>query len=313
MLVSTSICCSSSNFPIVNANNACHDHFKDVHRGITASRNDRSASQSMEAPKQSKDSRASSTIVVKTIAELKEPKASFPPRICLNAVHVVAVGKVVVDDGAKGKGKGKKGTQGGKGKGKVGTSKAMQKVSLHVVDPDTNEMMFLVWQGEDISVRNLANALINITSAKPAITKDGVHLELDERSGISITLNRVDSPMHIKDDIKLWTLSEATSEELGTYVNVALYVEAAQEKTTSAGEQFMTLNVVDTKSERTTLQAYGYREDDIVFGATIIAFGLAVRPGRTYNGGSWQDDATWGTVKFSAWRTAFTDARALNF
>ena len=295
-----------------------------MHRGCAVPKNDQGASQAPftdHTPKQSNDSRASSTIAVKTIAELQTPKASLPPRICLNSVQVVAVGKMVVEDTAKGKGKGKsqsksvaggKSHSSGKGKGKVVTSKVVHKVSIHVVDLDTNELMFLVWQGENISVKNLANAVINITSAKPAITKDGVHLELDDRSGINLTLNRNDSPIHIKDDIKLWTLNQAAQEPLGTYVNVALYVEASQDKIAQSGEHYMTLNVVDTENQRTTMQAYGYRDDDFGNGATIIAFGLAVKPGRSYSSEGWSDDASWGTVRFSSWRTAFANASALN-
>ena len=99
----------------------------------------------------------------RTITDLLAVRASLPPRINVKGVYVVAVGKPVPADAAKGKGKGAKGAgKGVKGKGKPTMSKQSLRVSIYVLEPDTGLVMWLNWQGDNMAVTNLLHANINI-------------------------------------------------------------------------------------------------------------------------------------------------------
>ena len=74
----------------------------------------------------------------RTISELLTPRSTFPPRVNVKGVYVLAVGKIQSSDDAKGKGKGGKGPgKGMKGKGKAIPTKSVRRASIYVMEPDT--------------------------------------------------------------------------------------------------------------------------------------------------------------------------------
>ena len=253
--------------------------------------------------------------VTKTTAELLAPRALLPPRVNLHSVQVLAVGKVHVE--AKGNGKGKgvidaKGKGKGKTKGKPATGKPLHKVVIYVREGGTGTIVVLMWQAEEISTKNLENALVNVNNAKPVMGKDGFSLELDGYSDIKALLNPSDMPLQVGSDIKMWTTKEAEVEDIGSHVNIVYFVEGVQLKQiANGGDDYVQLNVVDTANERVSLQVFDHTDADFAQGSTIIAFGMVIRPGRIKVSGMWHDDTTWGQARYSAWRTAFADAGVL--
>ena len=269
----------------------------------------------VERPETRQSAVARGSGVTKKMAELLAPRAVLPPRVNLSAVQVLAVGKVHVEGKGNGKGKGSidaKGKGKGKTKGKPTTGKSLHKVVIYVREVDTGTIVALTWQAEEISTKNLEHALVNVNNAKPVMGRDGFSLELDGYSDIKALLNPSDAPLQVGSDIKLWTSKEAELEEIGSHVNIVFFVEGVQPKqTANGGDDYVQLNVVDTASERVSLQVFDHTDADFAQGSTIIAFGMVIRPGRIKVAGIWHDDTTWGQAKYSAWRTAFHDVGVL--
>ena len=96
-------------------------------------------------------------------------------------------------------------------------------------------VLWLNWTGDDIALNNLTHATINISSAKPQMAaKDGLYLELDNASSVAVTLNQHDADVTMDfdcDHLHLVNSKEVTQKELGSYINMAFYVEAVEEKT----------------------------------------------------------------------------------
>ena len=251
----------------------------------------------------------------RTITDLLAPRASLPPRINVKGVYVVAVGKPVPADAAKGKGKGAKGAgKGVKGKGKPTMSKQSLRVSIYVLEPDTGLVMWLNWQGDNMAVTNLLHANINIMNAKPSIAKEVVHLELDESSSIMHLLRDHDSTDILDFDyshMALCAQTDVTTLSVGSYLNMALYLEVVDEKQTSSGDTYLQVSMQDTTGQRGTLQLYDHSTADFRQGDTILALGLVARAGRNFTGGQWVDDPTWCQARYSAYRTAIAKVHSL--
>jgi hypothetical protein len=250
--------------------------------------------------------------VTKTIADLLAPRAIFPPRINVNRVYVVAVGVVLTSELVKPTGKSSsfKGNGKGPAKGK-GKAVATKKLSIHLVEPESGNVMWAVWSGDNVAVGNLANAVVNVNNAKPALSREGVNLELDSFSSFTIRLNRYDTANDMLTHIPLATLKEIESMPSGTFVNVAMFLEAVQEKTTSTGQTYASLSIVDTAGVRLNFQVYDHPLSLFTQGDTILAMGVAVKSGRVYKDGIWLNDETWSQARYAGYRIAFASVGVL--
>ena len=258
--------------------------------------------------------------MLKTISELLVPRASLPTRVDLSAVLVLAIGKISVEDTAKGQGKTAKGGKGGgklqKGKGKGSQAASItttantkkQQVPLYIIEPETGNVMLVTYQSESISITDLQSATVNIKSAKPIIDKTvGLQLMMDKFSGITVRLNTHDGKQEYLGDLAnmpLSTFSEVTSMPAGGFVNMLLYLEVIEEKLTNNQEPFLHLSVMDTLNQRESLQLYNYAMEEFTQGDTLLALGLSLRYGRSYQDGDWRVDMTWCQAKYTAYRSA---------
>ena len=119
-------------------------------------------------------------------------------------------------------------------------------------------------------------------------------------------------PVQITQQVTLWSAADVAEELIGSYVNMVLFVEEAQPKgKADSGDDYVQLVVMDADNRWLSLLVWDYVESDFMQGSTIIAYGLVVRPGQSFNDGQWHDAMTWGVAKYAGWRTAFSDVWVL--
>jgi hypothetical protein len=252
-------------------------------------------------------------------------------------VRIGAVGKVTSDAGSGGnlgpggvkgggKGKGKFGDKSGKGSGKADSSAvskgkgkgSMNKVVLHVFDEVTSHTITLHWKKTSLSVAGLEKALANITNATPVISDNGqVHLELDHRSDVKTLLNPRDCTLDLYRPIAsnfTLTIAQSYGELIGSYYDMVLRCQRVTLKAKSdfSGDQFLQVQWVDVEHQMMQMPVFDYNENDFQEGHYYIAWGLALKPGRSrLGGGLWGDDYTWGQLRYSGWSTAFVNVVVL--
>ena len=248
--------------------------------------------------------------LAKTLAEMVMPKAKLPVRVDVNAVRVLAVGKIIdaakscvyAEGGVVRKCK-------GKGKSKVGSSR---RVNVYVMESASGTLMWLCWKSDRININDIENKLVDVTNAKPVINRDGLFLDLDNSSDIVVRFDPMQVPVQITQQVTLWSAADVAEELIGSYVNMVLFVEEVQPKgKADSWDDYVQLVVMDTDNRWLSLLVWDYVESDFKQGSTIIAYGLVVRPGQSFNDGQWHDDMTWGVAKYAGWRTAFSDVWVL--
>ena len=268
-----------------------------------------------------------------SIQELLESSVRLPPRVSVSGVRIGAVGKVTSDAGTGGnlgpggvkgggKGKGKFGDKSGKGSGKAdssGVSKgkgkgSMNKVVLHVFDEASGHTITLHWKKATLSVAGLEKALANISNATPVISDNGqVHLELDHRSDVKALLNPRDCTLDLYRPIAsnlTLTISQSYGELIGSYYDIVLRCQRVtlKAKSDGSGDQFLQVQWVDVENQMMQMPVFDYNEIDFQEGHYYIAWGLALKAGRSrLGGGLWGDDYTWGQLRYSGWSTAFVN------
>jgi hypothetical protein len=225
-----------------------------------------------------------------------------------------------------GKGKGKFGDKSGKGGGKAdinavskGKSKgSMNKVVLHVFDEASCHTITLHWKKAMLSVAGLEKALANISNATPVISDNGqVHLELDHRSDVKTLLNPRDCTLDLYKPIASnlsMTISQSIGETIGSYFVIVLRCQRVTLKAKSdfSGDQFLQISWMDLEGQMMQVPVFDYDENDFQEGHYYIAWGLALKPGRSrLGGGAWGDDYNWGQLWYSGWSTAFVNVVVL--
>jgi hypothetical protein len=272
-----------------------------------------------------------------SIQEMLESSVRLPPRVSVSGVRIGAVGKVTSDVGSggnpgpggvkgRGKGKGKFGDKSGKGGGKAdpnavskGKGKgSMNKVVLHVSDEASSHTITLHWKKATLSVAGLEKSFPNISNVTPVISDNGqVHLELDHRSDVKTLLNSRDCTLDlyrpIASNLPL-TISQSYGESIGSYYDIVLRCQRVTLKAKSdfSGDQFLQVQWVDVEGQMMQMPVFDYNENDFQEGHFYIAWGLALKPGRSrLGGGLWGDDNTWGQLRYSGWSTAFVNVVVL--
>ena len=250
--------------------------------------------------------------VTKTLAELLKPRSKLPLRVHVNAVRVLAVGKIIdaakscvyAEGGVVRKCKGK-----GKGKGDV---ESTRRVNIYVMEAESGTLMWLCWKIDGITINDIENKLVDISNAKPVINRGGLFLDLDRSSDIVVRFDPMQVPVQITQQVTLWSVADVAEELIGSFVNMVLFVEEVQPKgKADSGDDYIQLVVMDTDNRWMSLLVWDHLESDFKPGSTIIAYGLVVRPGQSFTDGQWHDDMTWGVAKYAGWRTAFSDVGVL--